>query len=450
MESAYSEGGLFLTEKADVLENEKTMKEMSSLDNVYVGLFHAGSSAEGLALQGTWGHDPTDEDEMLLFGQHLGVHIPQGSQLAAECLLVYRPEDCPPGYCKLKVSDTQALEQTSVWGQQLGASCIQTSGNQHWLHTQNTLSRIQQAKRAVTPDPVYKFTALSGPSGQAASGLVEYVPTLVGNMSYPYMEEYRCRKRRDWPSAQLIDELSRLQMLFVLVGYKYGRCSDFNIQARQSWSHCEFKLISSLPKHIIQGYIAFKYIMKTLLASRRNQTEIKDGRSQIGSYHLKNVLLHHLEKQPPSLIKSPFALILNLCRDLSYNIKNETLPNYFLAECNLLETVDPADMCLTQEVIRYILSDPLHALLMSHTRPREIYGDIRPSEFMAAFRQLSHKPTSRENQQHLLEFLEQIDMRRDLHHVLQQLGDKFNPKNTGRKKPVGLVSSLKKIIGNRR
>ena len=113
-----------------------------------------------------------------------------------------------------------------------------------------------------------------------------------------------------------------------------------------------------------------------------------------------------------------------------------------------METVDPADMCLTQEVIRNIFSDPLHALLMSHTCPREIYGDIRPSEFMAAFCQLSHKPTSRENQRDLLEFLEQIDMRRDLHHVLQQLGDKFNPKNTGRKTHVGLVSSLKKIIGN--
>ena len=151
VESAYSECGLFLTEKADVLENEKTMKKMSSPDNVYVGLFHAGSSAEGLALQGTWGHDPTDEDEMLLFGQQLGVHIPQGYQLPAECLLVYCPEGCPPGNCKLGVRDTQALKQTSVWGQQLGASCIQTSDNQHWLHTQNTLSRIQQTKSAVTP-----------------------------------------------------------------------------------------------------------------------------------------------------------------------------------------------------------------------------------------------------------------------------------------------------------
>ena len=269
---------------------------MASQDNLYIGLFHAGSSAEGVAVQGTWGHDPRDQDEMLLFGQQLCVHIPQNSQQSGG-LLVYHPEGCPPGYCKLKVTDSQTLKQTSVWGQQLGADCIQNSGNHFWLHTHNTLLQIQHAKRAVTPDSVYKFTALNGPSGQAASGLVEYVPTLVGNAPYPYMEEYRFRQRGEWPSAQLVDEIAKLPMLFVLVGYKYGSSSDFDVQARQSWSHCEVKLISNLPKHIIQGYIAFKYVMKTCLAFRRGRSKSEDGRSQIGSYHFKNVLLHHLEKQ---------------------------------------------------------------------------------------------------------------------------------------------------------
>ena len=116
------------------LENEETMKKMISLDrfhSLYIGVFHAGSSAKDLAVQDTWGHEPTDQDEMLLFGQQLCVLIPQGSKSPDESVLVYRPEGCPPGYCKLEVIDTQALKQTSVWDQQLGASCIQNSGNRH-------------------------------------------------------------------------------------------------------------------------------------------------------------------------------------------------------------------------------------------------------------------------------------------------------------------------------
>ena len=245
-------------------------------------------------MQDTWRHEPTDHDEMLFYGQQLCVHIPQVSQSPDKSLLVYRPEGCPPGYCKLEVIDTQALKQTPVGDQQLGASCIQNSGNRHWLHTANTLLRIQQAKSAVTPDSVYKSSDISGPTGQAASGLVEYVPILVGNGPYPNMEEYCNRNRGEWPSAKLIDEISELPVLFVLIGHK--DCSDSRAQARQSWSHAEFKLISSLPKHIIQEYVAFKYVVKTLLAFRRDQVEIQNGRSRIGSYHFKNVLLHHLEK----------------------------------------------------------------------------------------------------------------------------------------------------------
>ena len=424
VELAYSRSGLSQIEGVDALENEDTMKKTLSqgrFRHQYVGLFQAGSSAEGLAVQDTWGHEPADQDEMLLFGQRLCVHISHGFQSPDESLLIYRPEGCPPGYCKLEVIDTQALKQTSVWDQQLSASCILSSGNQHWLHTANTLIRIQQAKSAATPDSVYKSTYISGPTGQAASGLVEFVPTLVGNGPYPNLEEYRNRDRGDWPPSKLIDEVSQLPMLFVLIGHK--DCSDSNLQARQSWSHCEFKLISGLPKHIIQGYTAFKYTMKTLLAFHRDQIEIEDGRSRIGSYHFKNVLLHHLENHSPSLTRSSFELILNLCRDLSCRIKNGKLPHYFLVECNLLETVDSTEQHLVQEVITDILSDPLSALLKSHAHPSQIYGDIGPSQFVTAFRQLSHNPISRRYQTRLLTLLAQIDLHRKLHHMLTLMVD---------------------------
>ena len=258
------------------------------------------------------------------------------------------------------------------------------------------------------------------------------------------MEEYRNRDRGEWPSAQLIDEISELPMLFVLIGHKY--CSDSGSQARQSWSHAEYRLISSLPKHIIQGYIAFKYIMKTLLAFRRDQIEIQDGRCRIGSYHFKNVLLHYLERNSPSLVRSSFELIINLCRDLSCHIKKWTLPQYFLVECDLLETVDSAEMHLAQEVVRDILSDPPNALLNIHAHPSEIYGDIGPSQFAGAFRQLSHNRISKRYQTHLLVLLAQIDLHRKLHHKIIQMVDLSGPKNTVRSEPAGLASNLDRII----
>ena len=144
VESAYSGSGLSLMEGEAALENEETMKKMISLDrfhSLYIGVFHAGSSAEGLAVQDSWGHEPTDHDEMLLFGQQLCVHIPLGSKSSDESILVYRPEGCPPGYSKLEVIDTQALKQTLVWDQQLGASCIHNSGNRHWrAHCQHIIT----------------------------------------------------------------------------------------------------------------------------------------------------------------------------------------------------------------------------------------------------------------------------------------------------------------------
>ena len=235
MESAYSGSGISILKDEAALENDETMKKMVSLDmfhSLYIGIFHAGSSAEGLAVQVTWGQEPADQDEMLLFGQQLCVHIPQGFQSPGESLLVYRPEGCPPGYWKLEVINSKALKETSLWGQQLGTSCMHSSGNKQWLHTANTLLRIQQAKNAITPDSVYKSTDISGPTGQAASGLVEYVPTLVGNGSYPNMEENCNRNQGEWPSAQLIDEISEMPMLFVLIGHK--DCSNSRTQARQS------------------------------------------------------------------------------------------------------------------------------------------------------------------------------------------------------------------------
>ena len=153
-----------------------------------------------------------------------------------------------------------------------------------------------------------------------------------------------------------------------------------------------------------------------------------------------------LKKKSPSLVRSSFELIIDLCRDLSCYIKNGRLPHYFLVECNLLETVDSTEKHLAQTVITEILSDPLNALLKSHARPSLIYGGISPSHFVTAFRQLAHNPTSRRYQTELLALLAQADLHRKLHHMLTQMMDLCSPKIQVRSKPAGLVSDLERLI----
>ena len=160
-----------------------------------------------------------------------------------------------------------------------------------------------------------------------------------------------------------------------------------------SWSHLELKLIQELPECVHQGYIACKYIMKCFLEAHRGQSEAADGRSRVCSYHLKVVFLRFLEKRPPTEITSPFGLFLELFNELDEYRKVCNLPHYFLAECNLLETVVGDERGIARQVIAKIGSDPLNSILTSPTDLQEIYGEVRPDDLATGFRDVSSQPT---------------------------------------------------------
>ena len=176
------------------------------------------------------------------------------------------------------------------------------------------------------------------------------VNTLVCSAAHPDLHhEFRSRTRSPWPTANMINYLLQLPMLLVLVGHKLS--PEFNLQARMSWSHFEYKLIKELPESVRQGYIACKCVMKRFLKAHRGQNEAADGRSKIGSYHFKTVFLHFLEKQPPSLITSPFQLFLDLLTHFDVYLQEGRLPHYILAQCDLLETVGDDERRLVRHVI---------------------------------------------------------------------------------------------------
>ena len=212
-------------------------------------------------------------------------------------------------------------------------------------------------------------------------------------------------------------------MLLVLVGHKGSTKSEFKHQARMSWSHLELKLIEVIPESVRQGYIAYKYVMKRFLEAHRGQNEAADGRSRVCSYHFKVVFLRFLDKRPPAQISSPFELFLDLLRELDEYLKVGKLPHYFLAECNLLETVADDERGIARQVITEILSDPLSALLTSPTDPQQIYGEVRPEDLLVAFHGVSSHPTYKQYQK-LSELLSRVDERRQQRFEKQREEDK--------------------------
>ena len=392
----------------------------------------AGSRAEGLALKDHWGHPPADWDRMWLRGDQLRVYVPQGPQPRNDACLVYHPEGCPSSYCCLEVIDVRGVRQAisgnrhSCWERRVNVfkvpRCIHRANGQYWLNTYHTVRLMEGSS-----------TAVRGPAGQ--SGLDDWVMTLVCSAPNHAMEwGYRHRPGRYWPPTALTEHILQLPMLLVLVGHKYS--PNFRCQARMSCSHFEMKLVQELPDGVRQGYIACKYVLKRFLEIHRGQTKTGDGRSRVGSYHIKTAFLHYLEKRPPQLITSPFGLLVDLLHDLDRYLEVGKLPHYFLPECNLLETVDGEERRIVRQAIRAILSNPLAALLTSPTCSRQVYGKVRPDFLVNRFRCIFTYPKCKHshiNLSNLLAYLDAIRKQRHRKH-----------KSSGRPEPTLLVDTLKR------
>ena len=399
----------------------------------------AGSRAEQLALEDSWGHPSADMDLMYINGGPMGVYVAGGQEPRGESCLQFSPQGCPAAYCKLEVTDIDGLRESKVFlgGEWCDESCVVTSDSSLWLHTYNAVRKMKASATLTRDDPT-----VSGPASQR--GQYDIVQTLTCSAPHPDLhEEFQTRQRGSWPPVSLIQYILQLPMLLVLVGHKGSPESEFKQQARMSWSHLELKLIQGLPESVRQGYIACKYVMKRFLEAHRGQNEAADGRSRVCSYHLKVVFLRFLEKRPPSQITSPFGLFLDLLRELDEYLKVGNLPHYFLAECNLLETVADDERGIARQVIAEILSNPLKALLTSPTDPQQIYGKVRPEDLVLAFLGVSANPM-REHYQNVSRLLALVDKWRRQRFKEQRKRDK-EFRVSGRLELTVLTDMLKQI-----
>ena len=447
VEAAFPQSAVTRMKDFEVKWNEGAMSELEE-GRMYRGEFGgwdltAGSRAEQLALEDSWGHPSADMDEMYINGGPMGVYVAGGQEPRGESCLQFSPQGCPAAYCKLEVTDIDGLRKSVVChgGEWCDESCVVTSNSSLWLHTYNAVRQMKASGIATQNDTV------SGPASQ--DGTFDTVQTLTCSAPHPDLhEEFQTRQRGSWPPVSLIQYILQLPMLLVLVGHKGSPESEFKQQARMSWSHLELKLIQELPESVRQGYIACKYVMKRFLEAHRGQNEAADGRSRVCSYHLKVVFLRFLEKRPPTQIISPFGLFLDLLRELDEYLKVGNLPHYFLAECNLLETVADDERGIARQVISKILSDPLNSLLTSPTNPQQIYGEVSPDDLVTTFCEFSSHPT-REQYRKLSELLARVDERRRQRFKEQRKKDEEHEDEryrvSGRPELTGLADMLKEI-----
>ena len=283
-------------------------------------------------------------------------------------------------------------------------NCIEESGGHHWLNTRRLNEKLQELFNSHRLSAFERTTGISEPAGQADGGLTDIVPTLIGSAPLNAIDSYVLRPRSSWPSQIQLQEVKHLPMCSVLVGHQKSPMG-----ARVSSSPGELILISKLSKSIKQGYIAAKYTLKHFLKKYRQQSETDDGRSHVGSYHLKTTLLYYLEKNPPHQIRSSFGMMKDLLQDLNIYVISRHLPNYFLSECNLLDTVGPDQLVIARKAICDILLDPVAAVLKCPSMPNQIYGDISPDDLVKAFRQVAARPSHEQGWEDLLRLLSCLD-----------------------------------------
>ena len=465
LEAVFPTAAIFQLEDRAVRRNQSTLSALLSgqahrEDGVREGWnLIAGSRAEGLCVERQWGHERPDIDGMFLYGAQLCVCVTQqhmatrqrhssntsSSSSSSGChgdsCLEYEPEGCPPAYTRLRVTDRQTL----LTHYHVDASCMVEFDSHYWLLSTPLNEAILRDFNQRFTDPANRSTSISGPAGQAAGGLVDVVPTLVANKPHPAIVHYINRlSSPEWPSHDQRQQIQQLPMNLVLVGHKESPRKDQEF--RHSWSTGEMVLISPLPHHIKQGYIAFKYVMKYFLKMNRGRNKTDDGRSKIGSYHFKTTFLHHLENTPPSKIESPFGLMMDLFSDFVNHLNHDKLPHYFLPECDLLATVGHEERQIARKSIRVILLDPISAVLKCPSVSTEIYGTIHPGDLVTVFHQVFTHPCCERSRYELLLLLSRLDEWRQQRYRRRQELDN-HPKDekhrvSGRPELRGLVRAI--------
>ena len=379
------------------------------LSNLQREPFPSGSRAEGLAVEDGWGHPNADHDMMTLHTENMNFQVTQDNFLRDRFYITYHTAGCQPAYCKLRVTRILALKKNAE--DEMLDFLIQSSHGIPWINTFSLLTILQGGLSDDAGDDDAHPDTICGPAGQTVTGSHEYVPALVGSAPHPYMKKvFKYKDKSTCLSPEVVKTVSEMAMTVVLCGHKAS--DEYNLQARLSFSLCEFKLIHDQPLVIKQAYIAFKYIVKRVLSLRPIEAYEIDGRGHLSSYHLKSILLRYIEKGPKHLITSSFDCMMELFLELDSFLKAGKLPHYFIEQCDLFQRIAPEELSFVRNEIQQIMKNPFTAILATPTEPKQVFNDIQADELVSAFQRVSTHPANKWSCNHLRAFLRQLDAHR--------------------------------------
>ena len=378
------------------------------LSNLQRKSFPSGSRAEGLAVEDGWGHPQADHDMMVLHTD-MNFQVTPDDFLRDRFYIMYHTAGCQPAYCKLRVTRILALKKIAE--DEVIDMLIQSEHGILWINTFSLLTFLQGGlSEYAAADDAHPDT-IRGPAGQTVTGSHEYVPALVGSAPHPYMKTvFKHKDKSTCLSPEVVKTVSEMAMTVVLCGHKAS--DEYNMEARLSFSLCEFKLIHDQPLVIKQAFIAFKYIVKRVLSQRPSESYENDGRGHLSSYHLKSILLRYIEKRPTDLITSSFECMMELFLELDSFLKAGTLPHYFIEQCDLFQRIAPDELSFVRNEIQQIIKNPFSAILATPTEPKQVFSGIQVDKLATAFLRVSIFPANKWSRNHLRALLHHLDAHR--------------------------------------
>ena len=375
---------------------EKKSFEMRSPEGHFIPLY-AGSRIEGLVMEPRLGYDMPDLDVMFVYKGSWVVRLPNCAnwkymswQAPAGCTdgqfshLQVCEDECPAGYCKVKVNGSpkeligrlakaKNQHETNVPSATLGTdratNCFVESEGTVWLSSSKIVKTFSQFLSVIKGD-------ISGPACLFDNGQIEIIVALMCAGPLPAIRDFQSRPRQSWwPHRGLMDRMQKAPGMLVCASHKSSDDDQQALHFRASFSLQELMLARDMPMWVKQGYTAFKLTVKSLLARHRHSLA-SAGRSKVCSYHLKTVLFWTLEDPDIWNVYCPFQFMMRLLTSLRLFITKSppVLPNYFIPECNLFAHIDRLDIELLLLVIKQIQTDPFKCILDAPSSPGLLYG----------------------------------------------------------------------------
>lgn len=202
--------------------------------------------------------------------------------------------------------------------------------------------------------------------------LSDIVYALVCVSPHIYMTAFVNRTRSGfWPKKETLTAISKFPSALVGAGHKFSTTQLY--EWRHSYSILELILSHDMPPWVKQAYRAFKYTVKVGM-ERAKQPISGDGRNKLCTYHLKTVLFWELEDMMAWEGESPFKLMQRLLTRLNDYLAQGIFPNYFIPECNLIDTLTETVRGIYIPVIMKIQESSLSYIIRSPVFPSQVFG----------------------------------------------------------------------------